>query len=43
MMNILKKLRTEEENQKVKTAYQYVVDMRDRIKETCEMAQRELI
>jgi len=43
-MNILKKLWTEEEeDQKVKTAYQYVVDMRDRIEETCEMAQRELM
>jgi len=43
-MNILKKLWTEEEeDQEVKTAYQYVVDMRDRIEETCEMAQRELM
>jgi len=39
-MNILKKLWTEEEDQEVKTAYQYVVDMRDKIEETCEMAQR---
>jgi len=42
-MNILKKLWTEEEDQEVKTAYQYVVDMRDRIEETCEMAQCELM
>jgi len=43
-MNILKKLWTEEEeDQEVKTAYQYVVDMRDRLEETCEMAQRELM
>ena len=31
----------EEEDQEVKTAYQYVVDLRERIEETCEMAQRE--
>jgi len=36
-INILKKLWTEEKED------QYVVDMRDRIEETCEMAQRKLM
>jgi len=32
----------EEEDSQVKTAYQYVVDLRERIEETCELAKNEL-
>jgi len=32
----------EEEDSQVKTAYQYVVDLREIIEETCELAKNEL-
>jgi len=33
---------SEEEDTEVKTAYQYVIDLRERIEETCELAKNEL-
>ena len=42
-MSLLRKLWTEEEkDSEVKTAYQYVIDLRERLEETCEMAQQQL-
>jgi len=42
-MTLLKRIWTgEDENVEVKTAYQYVVDLRERIEETCELAKNEL-
>jgi len=42
-MTLLKRIWTgEEEDSEVKTAYQYVVDLRERIEETCELAKNEL-
>jgi len=42
-MTLLNRIWTgEEENVEVKTAYQYVVDLRERIEETCELARNEL-
>ena len=42
-MTLLKRILTgEEEDSELKTAYQYVVDLRDRIEETCELATNEL-
>jgi len=39
-MTLLKRIWTgEEEDSEVKTAYQYVVDLRERIEETCELAK----
>ena len=39
-MTLLKRILTgEEEDSELKTAYQYVVDLRDRIEETCELAK----
>ena len=32
---------SEEEDLEVKTAYQYVLDLRERIEETCQIAQEE--
>ena len=43
-MSLLRKLWTEEEeDSEVKTAYQYVIDLRERLEETCEMAHAWLI
>jgi len=40
---LLKRIWTgEEEDSEVKTAYQYVVDLREKIEETCELAKNEL-
>jgi len=40
---LLKKIWTDEdEDLEVKTLYQYVVDLRDRVEETCKMAKEEL-
>ena len=42
-MTLLQRIWTgEEEDSEVKTAYQYVVDLRERIEETCELAKNEL-
>ena len=42
-MTLLRKLWTEEEEDtEVKTAYQYVIDLRERLEETCTLAQQEL-
>ena len=42
-MTLLKKIWTgEDEDPEVKTAYQYVIDLRDRVEETCELAKTEL-
>jgi len=42
-MTLLKRIWTEEEEDpEVKTAYQYVIDLRERVKETCELARSEL-
>jgi len=42
-MTLLKRIWTgEEEDSEVKTAYQYVVDLRERIEETCELQKNEL-
>jgi len=42
-MTLLKIIWTgEEKDSEVKTAYQYVVDLRERIEETCELAKNEL-
>jgi len=38
----LKRIWTKEEDPEVKTAYQYVTDLRERVKETCELARSEL-
>jgi len=42
-MTLLKRIWTEEEeDSEVKTAYQYVIDLRERVEETCELARSEL-
>jgi len=42
-MSLLRKLWTEEEDDsEVKTAYQYVLDLRQMLEETCQLAQQEL-
>jgi len=42
-MTLLKRIWTgEDEDPEVKTAYQYVIDLRERVEETCEMARNEL-
>ena len=42
-MTLLKRIWTgEDEDPEVKTAYQYVIDLRDRVEETCELAKSEL-
>jgi len=41
-MTLLKHLWTGEEDPQVKTSYQYVLDLRDRIEQTCELAKTEL-
>jgi len=42
-MALLKRIWTDEdEDPEVKTLYQYVVDLRDRVEETCKMAKEEL-
>ena len=42
-MTLLRKLWTEEEEDtEVKAAYQYVIDLRERLEETCRLAQQEL-
>jgi len=42
-MTLLKRIWTgKEEDSEVKTAYHYVVDLRERIEETCELAKNEL-
>jgi len=42
-MSLLRRLWTEEEDDsEVKTAYQYVLDLRERLEETCQLAQQEL-
>ena len=42
-MSILKELWTEDiEEPEVKTTYQYVIDLRDKIEATCQLAQEEL-
>jgi len=41
-MTLLKRIWTDkDENPEVKTLYQYVVDLRDRVGETCKMAKEE--
>ena len=41
-MSILKELWTEDiEEPEVKTTYQYVIDLRDKIEATCQLAQEE--
>ena len=43
-MQILKELWTQEDvEQETKTTYQYVVDLKQRLEETCEFAQQELM
>jgi len=32
----------EEDDSEVRTAYQYVLDLRERLEETCQLAQQEL-
>ena len=42
-MTLLKRIWTgKDEDPEVKTAYQYVIDLRDRVEETCELAKSEL-
>ena len=42
-MTLLKHLWTgEKEDPEVKTSYQYVLDLRERIEETCQLAQEEI-
>jgi len=42
-MTLLKRIWTgEDEDPEVKTAYQYCIDLRERVEETCEMARNEL-
>ena len=42
-MTLLRKLWTdEEEDTEIKTAYQYVIDLRERLQETCQLAQQKL-
>ena len=42
-MTLLKRIGTDQdEDPEVKTLYQYVVDLRDRVEETCKMAKEEL-
>ena len=42
-MTLLKRIWTDEdEDPEVKTLYQYVVDVRDRVEATCKMAKVEL-
>ena len=42
-MTLLKRIWTgEDEDLEVKTAYQYVIDLRDKVEETCELAKSEL-
>jgi hypothetical protein len=42
-MDIVKELWTKEDSpDEIKTTYQYVIDLRDRIEETCELAAKEL-
>jgi len=42
-MTLLKRIWTDEdEDPEVKTLYQYVVDLRNRVEETCKMAKEEL-
>jgi len=42
-MTLLKHLWTgEEEDPQVKTSYRYVLDLRDHIEQTCELAKTEL-
>jgi len=42
-MTLLKHVWTgEKEDPEVKTAYQYVLDLHERIKETCQLAQEEI-
>jgi len=42
-MALLKRIWTDEDKDpEVKTLYQYVVDLRDRVQETCKMAKEEL-
>ena len=42
-MTLLKRLRTgDNEDPEVKTSYQYVVDLKHRVEETCELAKNEL-
>jgi len=42
-MTLLKRIwADEDEDPEVKTLYQYVVDLRDRVEETCKMAKVEL-
>jgi len=42
-MTLLKRIWTgEDEDPEVKAAYQYVIDLRERVEETCEMARNEL-
>ena len=42
-MSLLRMLWTEEEDDsEVKTAHQYVLDLRERLEETCQLAQQEL-
>jgi len=43
-MTLLKRIWTgEDEDPEVKTAYQYVIDLRGRVEVTCEMARNELV
>jgi len=43
-MTLLKRIWTgEDEDPEVKTLYQYVLDLRQRIEETCELARNELV
>jgi len=42
-MTLLKRIWTgEDEDPEVKAAYQYVIDLRERVEETCELARNEL-
>jgi len=42
-MNILRELWTKEEwEPEVRTNYEYVIELQNRLKETCELAQTEL-
>ena len=43
-MNIFRELLTNETVEpEVKTTYEYVVDLKERLQETCELAQQELL
>jgi len=43
LMTLLKKIWTgESEDDEVKTAYQYVIDLRERVEDTCKLAKEEL-